>query len=260
MLVLAESQDFDVGNQISCQVGVDGALSCWGLDFMVETGEAEGWRHNEPLEMEGTDWESVAIGFEYACGLRNAGELWCWGRNDFGQLGLGTTSELETATLVSDGWLSVEASDSFWACGIRDGGSPWCWGSNGYGARGDDPWDYDSDPSPKEVSDLPPVAHLALGSNHACAIDTDDALWCWKGDGLGLPDMPVHLSASGSFTAIPEPVQVDEADNWSRVATTHGHTCALSSEASLWCFGQNDVGQIGDGAGYRDVPAPVLSP
>src|SRR4029079_9700588 len=86
----------------------------------------------------GTSWASIAAGYDHTCATRSDGSLWCWGRNFYGQLGDGTTTDRSVPNRVglASNWASVAAGEAF-TCATRTDGSIWCWGYNQLGQLGD---------------------------------------------------------------------------------------------------------------------------
>jgi len=141
------------------------------------------------------------------------------------------------ATTPGD-WTAISAGNAF-TCGLREGGRLWCWGFNRFGQVGAGMPEAEVT-TPRQVLPSTSWKAVAAGGNHACAIQSDDTLWCWGGnfDGqLGI----------GSTVSKREPVQVTGGGAWDRVAAGGDHACAFKTDGSLWCWGRNEVGQLGDG-------------
>jgi alpha-tubulin suppressor-like RCC1 family protein len=94
---------------------------------------------------------------------------------------------------------------------------------------------------------------VANGHEHACATRTDGTLWCWGGNAYG-------QLGSGDRTDSPNPIrETGAATTWSALSAGLTATCAMKSDAGLWCWGDNTYGQLGDGYGWRDTPTQVLA-
>jgi alpha-tubulin suppressor-like RCC1 family protein len=136
-----------------------------------------------------------------------------------------------------------------YACARRTDGTAWCWGSNengqlGLGSTGA------SNPLPQQVTDLGnTVIELAVGYNHACALKADHTVWCWGANNLGqLGDGTIGGLACAIGTCLPKPQQVSALGSTvARIKTGAFHTCAHLQDGSMWCWGQNNEGQVGDG-------------
>ncbi len=197
----------------------------------------------------------VAAGDEHACAIRD-GDLFCWGLNAKGQTGGGAAAQLTPNRLgVGSRWQEVVAgSDS--SCALRGDGQVWCWGDNAAGQLGTS--DLIGSPSPRQVLLARGAKSLSLKFKHACAVLDDGSLWCWGDNFEG-------QLGQGGFPpgqAEPSPKQVSiSGRSWLSVATGQGHTCAIASDRSLWCWGRNTDSELGVGpiSGQLRTPAQVGS-
>src|SRR6478609_365846 len=89
---------------------------------------------NAPRHPIGHVWQVVSTGFSHTCGIRTDATLWCWGDNEYGQLGLGDQKDRWVPRRVGTGWVDVTAGGH--SCGIRTDATLWCWGYNGSGQLG----------------------------------------------------------------------------------------------------------------------------
>lgn len=200
-----------------------------------------------------SEWGSLAIGPYHGCGVRGDGTLWCWGRNDQGQLGVGSrVASPAPAQVGSDAnWVQAAAGSSF-TCAIRREGSLWCWGQNAGGQLGIG----NVQPSavPVRAGGGATWRAVAAGESHACGVQADGSLWCWGSNGFG------QLGIGTSTGNAASPVRAGTGTAWREVSCGAHHTCALDTAQHLWCWGRNDAGQVGDGSGAGVRPSPVEIP
>jgi alpha-tubulin suppressor-like RCC1 family protein len=185
------------------------------------------------------------LGGYHSCGLKAGGSLWCWGYNDFGQLGLGDWTSHTTPTQVgtSIDWSTIILG-GYHSCGIKDDGSALCWGYNGYGQLGlGDSGDGTERDTPTQVGTGADWSALTLGTYHSCGIKNDGSALCWGYNEYG----QLGLSDSGDGTERDTPTQVGTDANWSAIALGAVHSCGPKSDGSLWCWGYNEFGQLGLG-------------
>jgi alpha-tubulin suppressor-like RCC1 family protein len=189
-------------------------------------------------------WETMDARWTHSCAIRPNGTLWCWGVNADGELGDGTTERRLSPVQVGvdTDWMSVSVGLSH-TCGLRAGGKLWCWGKSTFvGAGQEDPA---QSLSPVAVAPDRSWKAVSSGSRSSCAIRSDDTLWCWGsnasgrlGDGTtGYPNETFRLS----------PAQVGDASDWRRISVGAGPVCGVRGNGTLWCWGINPFGQLGNG-------------
>jgi alpha-tubulin suppressor-like RCC1 family protein len=248
------------GQSSTCGRRAIGRLYCWGRDDkgQLGTGPGQGDRSTPGLVAGGiTDWTSVDVGYDAACGRRAIGRLYCWGSNRFGNLGNGTGSGRQSPTLVAGGftdWTMVSAGDDH-ACGLRANGQLRCWGGGAQGQRGD------GTTSPTRLT---PVlvngtgwTQVTAGFFHTCARRSTGRLYCW-GDNQ---NVQLGIGPSGSATR-PTPTQVaGGATDWQGVSAGYRSSCARTRSGRLFCWGLDFAGALGNGsAGSDNSPSEVYAP
>lgn len=190
---------------------------------------------------------AVASGGYHTCAV-SKGLVWCWGRNNYGQLGNGTTADSAYPVQAAGGLTNVAAivAGESHTCALTNG-VVYCWGWNDSGQVGDGTTATRS--SPVRVPNLSGVSAIAAGKQHTCAA-AGASVWCWGfnqygqlGDG-GTADrsVPWKISFSGNILGL---------------AAGFGHTCALIAGGTVRCWGWNAYGQLGDGT-TSDRSSPVV--
>ena len=230
----------------SCAIRT-GALHCWGDNEFGQLGIGEsgvGSKRTEPTVVATGDWRTIALGQSYSCGLRSGDELWCWGENDQGQLGLGDLLMRSTPAQVgSSRWKQVSAGTKH-ACGIRQDDTLWCWGRNSRGQLGLGTEQIQAR-APQEVGAT--WRWVACGHQHTLGVRSDGSLWGW---GTNAQD---QLGTGGG--EVNAPARVGQSSNWRSVATSDFHSCGIRDDNTLWCWGRNNEGQLGQ-ADLVDRPTP----
>jgi len=237
------------GGAHSCGIRTDGSLWCWGRNANGQLGDGTTANRTVPVPVSvGADWRAVAAGWRHTCGIRSDGTLWCWGLNTYGQLGDGTTANRSVPTKVGAAttWDTVAAGGNH-TCATRTDGTLWCWGSNGLGQLGDGATSNRT--SPTQVTPATDWIALAVGWSHSCGIRSNQTLWCWGGNSSG-------QVGDGTTTSRSTPTSIGSFGNWTHITAGGEHTCAISTTAgspwwvttrSLYCWGGNHSGQLGDG-------------
>jgi alpha-tubulin suppressor-like RCC1 family protein len=199
---------------------------------------------------------SVALGGDHTCAVKTDGSLWCWGNNGNGQLGDGYVHYPYSNTpfqIISSGVSSV-ALGSYHTCAIKQDGSLWCWGYNGYGQLGDGTFVQKSTPYP--VITPAGALSISVGGSHSCAIKTDGSLWCWGFNSSGR----LGNGESVGSSYLPSQVLPPMLSDVSFVSLGGEHSCAVKIDGSLWCWGRNNYGQLGDGTyTNRNTPFQIIS-
>jgi alpha-tubulin suppressor-like RCC1 family protein len=198
---------------------------------------------NDPMD--------VTAGGQHACAIFTDGGVWCWGRNEHGELGDETTTNRTQPVRVSvpAPALQVRAGGNNSTCALLADGTVWCWGTNGGGMLGLGTTDA-SVPSPTPLP-LTDIQEIAVGYTHACALDMDHRLFCWGANTL-------QQVGNGSSMNALSPVQV--AASVAKVSAGGFHGCAVKLDGSLACWGSNGSGQLGLGSSNTVVGVPTTTP
>ena len=228
----------------TCALAANGSVQCWGDNSNGELGVGSASARAAPVQVAGlgTGMQAVAAKGDFSCALTAAGAVRCWGNNNHGQLGDGTTLRRFspiTVTGLGSGVKAIAPGDSH-TCALTTAGAVRCWGNNSYGQLGDG----------TTTQRLTPVAVAGLGSgvraiasggNHTCAVTTAGAVFCWGeniagqlGDGTML-----HRDAPVLVTGLDSGVQA--------ISLGYYHSCALSTAGAVSCWGYAAVGSVGDG-------------
>lgn len=234
------------GSQVSCRIGADSGARCWGaLDF------DEPYLTNERLAIPGVRWRSISVGVRNLCGIDDAGAAWCLGQNETGALGNGsTTRSLSSPVRVAGGLVFSAISVGGHSCGIATDGAAWCWGQGNYGQLGND--SNQNSAVPVQVAGGLKFRSISAGLLHSCGVTTDGRAWCWGSNelaplGVGSRRMVVHV-----------PTAVAGTVRFEAIRAGYQHSCALAADGSVWCWGVNERGQLGDGSNIdRDTPVRV---
>jgi alpha-tubulin suppressor-like RCC1 family protein len=170
-----------------------------------------------------------------------APKLFTWGRNNSGQLGQNTTTDLSSPVQVGalTDWSQVSAGATHCAA-IKTNGSLWTWGDNYAGPLGQNTTTDLS--SPVQVGALTDWAQVSAGSRLCAAIKTNGALWTWGRNTNGQLGQNIAVATNRS-----SPVQVGALTDWAQVSTGSYFCAAVKTNGTLWSWGYNGFGQLGQG-------------
>jgi len=196
----------------------------------------------------------IALGRYHSCALTPSRKVFCWGYNDFGQLGLGDagTRFLPTEVTALGEGVQAIAAGGLTTCAINAGGRLFCWGRGGRGEIGDGA--FANRLVPTAVQGLgDAIEAVAVGGEHVCALNRLRRVYCWgRGDNGQIGD------ASLADRGLPVLVQGLSAGTRA-IATGSYHSCALDADGEAFCWGWNRNGQVGDGTTTdRTSRVPVL--
>jgi alpha-tubulin suppressor-like RCC1 family protein len=193
---------------------------------------------------------SVSAGYDHTCGVTAAGDAYCWGTNEHGQLGDGSTTNQLSPVLVSGGLSFIQVSAGLhYTCGLTAEGAAYCWGRNGIGQLGDGTTSERTAPVP--LSGGLSFTTIVAGTVHTCGVTTAGAAYCWGSNGFG-------EVGDGSTTHRLAPVAVAGGLSFVGVGVGNIHSCALTVGGAAYCWGLNETGQLGDGTNRQGLtPTPV---
>ena len=262
----------------TCVLMADASVKCWGDNVNGQIGDGGNTGsiatafNNAPAVAFAGPAASVVAGGRHSCALKTDGTVWCWGKNDYGQLGQPiSTAANGTPTQVAglSGVTSVSAGEVA-TCAAKTDGTVWCWGADGLGQLGVptaglptivitdpvtglptgqlDPYS----PTPKQVVGLTGVIAVDAGDNFACALKTDGSVACWGDNGNG--QLGRGTAGDSSTTA----ATVDGLDRVAGLTSGRAHACARKTSGTVFCWGANDSGQLGTGDGSPHWTPEVL--
>ncbi|MDQ7083525.1 MAG: hypothetical protein Q9M36_00685 [Sulfurovum sp.] len=191
------------------------------------------------------DWDTVSAGYFYATAIKNDGTLWSWGNNTFGQLGIEATTDKSLPSKIGTAttWKIVSAGNAH-TLAIKSDGTLWTWGWNvkwnGAGRLGDRRTI--NTLSPIQVGTAKTWKTVSAGNEHTLAIKSDGTLWTWGY--LGHGRLGVVDETRRNKTSL---IQVGSDSDWITVSGGYAQTLAIKSDGTLWAWGYNNYGQLGNG-------------
>jgi alpha-tubulin suppressor-like RCC1 family protein len=261
----------------------DGTLWAWGDNASGQLGDGTGApNRSTPFQIVVTGatgnfdshWVAISAGGSHSLALQADGTLWAWGDNSSGQLGsvgAGVNSPRQVSSLIlpsgnpgfNSSWVAIAAGLTH-SLALQANGTLWAWGSNFSGQLGNE-----DATLPNPPDQLVPVmvvnpgasfTAITAGDNHSVALKADGSLWSWGNNTYG--QLGNGANDSDPLNPVPHTTPVREstaANDWVAIAAGGSHTVALKTTESLWAWGKNASGQLGDGTTVnKNAPASLM--
>ena len=250
------------GRDHSCALPGERDLHCWGGGSRGQLGVAGTTGETSPI-LVGAGYRTVDAGGRqpsaaHTCAiLERTAELYCWGANDEGQLGLGVLGDRSTpARAVTSVELQEVSAGGEHTCALTRTGEIHCWGRNVYGQLGAGRSEASLSLPTRVAADVM-FEDVCAGDSHSCAIATDGSVHCWGQN----DDGQLGLGADRAAKSTPVRVAALAQATHRSIACGNFHTCALATTGVISCWGGNQFGNLGRGGGLADDadPAPIDS-
>jgi alpha-tubulin suppressor-like RCC1 family protein len=234
------------------------ALWVWGRNNYGQLGVNDTTTRSTPVTtlLGETNWKSISGGYANTGTLKTNGTLWNWGLNNSGELGgnnLTSRSTPVTTLLGGTNWKSISCATAY-AVALKTDGTLWTWGYTSFGQLGIN--------SAGNLSKSTPVTTLLGGTNwksiacvgyHVVATKTDGTLWAWGDNRNG------QLGVNDTTTRSTPVTTLLGGNNWKSIACGFSHTIALKTDGTLWSWGRNANGELGDNnTTTRSTPVTTL--
>ena len=235
-----------------CELTSIGAAFCWGDNTRGQIGDGTTTNRNAPTAVGGgLTFASLADGSaDHACGLTSTGVAYCWGSNDWGELGDGSTIERHAPVAVAGGLTFTQLSVSVAAtCGRTSAGALVCWGWSGYGLYGDGVQGTVRLTPTAVTAGGQTFASIALGAQHVCAVATGGTLFCWGNNDSG-------QLADGTNVTRTVPTALTDGRTYGSASVGGSYSCGVTTTGAAFCWGAGGSGQLGTGSSV-DVSTPT---
>lgn len=242
-------------NHHTCGITSSDKLKCWGHNYYGQIGDGSSKNNkSSPVEVDSSlKFKTVSAGVDHTCAVTTAGQMKCWGNNDLGQVGDGTT-QTRSAPIVIDSKTTYKtvSAGSRYTCGITTSDQIKCWGSDpsrivvGGNSVGQ--------PVPTLLDASNTYLDVSAGSEwRACARTLSNEIRCWGLTGVGdgteeLRRLPTKVDSSTKYMSV-------------QVSSSGATSCGITSTGKLKCWGWNNWGQLGLGDNaHRLAPVDIAEP
>jgi alpha-tubulin suppressor-like RCC1 family protein len=245
------------GDYHTCYLSSTGRAKCWGWNKFGQTGQPE-----SADRVIATDWVDlhgvvqVSAGGYHTCAVNVDHQVYCWGRNNMGQLGNGSTTDSSVPVLVrglEGARIYAVISGSLHTCAYEMKGRVWCWGSNRDGKLGAGIKDVFSSTPMLVLAPVEQVIGLSVGAIFTCAAGGTGQTWCWGDGSFG-------QTGNKIFTSSQLPQQITKTIPEVKLITSGWfHTCALSTNDEISCWGKNYEGELGNSSTVSRAETVTIS-
>lgn len=242
------------GGNSTLAIKSDGTLWGWGINNYGQLGDGTLINKKSPIQIgTETNWKNVSCGGTHSLAIKTDGTLWAWGLSSFGQLGdniPSTKSPIQIGT--EKNWKVISAGFEY-SLAIKTDGTLWNWGKiliyTTYDSQA-----YTSIISPTKVGTDSDWISVSAGDDHYVGLKADHSIRVWGGNRYG------QLGNGTIILGKLVPTAITSGNNIEKIAASKTHTLAIKTDGSLWAWGDNQFGQLGDGTTTsRSVPTIIGS-
>lgn len=241
------------GDHHSLALKKDGTVWAWGWDLFGQLGNGTG-TSNYPIKIDSLSGViAIAAGSYHSLALKNNGTMWAWGNNTSGELGIENNSQSnypqQVSGLSSVKSISGSSSNSY---AIKQDGTVWVWGGNTYNQLGNNTEAFST--HPRQVIGLSEVKEFTGGFQHSLALKNDGTVWTWGNNSAGQLG---NGAIDSNSIYVHQPTQVQGLSGVVSLTGGGTHTLAVKNDGTVWAWGYNFYGQLGNGTNTEFYTLPV---
>jgi alpha-tubulin suppressor-like RCC1 family protein len=219
----------------------NGTLWSWGYNNSGQLGDGSTTNSSVPIQI-GTDadWKIISSGYNSSYAIKNNGTLWAWGLNSYGQHGNGNTANSLIPRQIGSAtdWIAISVGD-YHVLALKSNGTLWAWGLNDIGQLGNG--NNTNSNIPTQIGTNADWASVRVGHDQSTAMKRDGSVWTWGFNIEGQLGDGTTVSKN-----VPTRITLTDIAKWP-ITMFSGHNFVLKNDGSLWSWGYNYYGQLGDG-------------
>jgi len=242
------------GHDVKTSVKTDGTLWTWGSNYRGQLGVNDIIDYSSPIQVPGTQWSKSFAGADKCAGIKTDGTLWVWGRNNYGGLGVNFVGDRSSPIQIpGTEWKQASAS-IYWMMGTKTDGTLWAWGRDQGGCLAQNNTTQRSSPTQIPGTEWVIGQTDIYNATSGAGVKTDGTLWVWGYNNIGMLGQNDNVSTYSSPRQIP-------GTQWStRIAISNDGMTCTKTDGTLWGWGQNLDGQLGQNEPDTGRSSPVQIP
>jgi alpha-tubulin suppressor-like RCC1 family protein len=260
---LSDVKAIAVGSSHNVALKNDGTVWAWGLNTSGQLGDSSTTNRSTAVQIKNlTNVIAVAAGSSHTVALKEDGTVWTCGFNNNGQLGDGTVANKSTIVqAINVEGIEAISAGCYHTVALKKGGTVWAWGSNQYGQLGD-ATNLNKSTAVQAVvegsANITDVKAVTTGYYHTIALKNDGTVWAWGYNTNG--QLGDGTTSSRNYAAQVTLEGYSEFTNVKEVAAGDNHNIVLKNDGTVWAWGNNQYGQLGDGTSTtKKFPVQVKS-
>lgn len=229
------------GAYFSCALTQTGRIYCWGRNQYSQLGDGTSVPHDGPIEIAAElDFVNLSLGAGHACALTRDGRVLCWGANHFGQ-----AAQPDMRTINVPSWVHIPdrvsqiSAGKLHTCAVTDYERVYCWGNNEYGQLGDETTI--TRRTPQVAGEELLLGSVTAGGMRTCGLSSAGRVYCWGDNTRG------SLGIDGAQPLYTLPTAAAGTLEFVEIQAGDAHTCGLTRNGYLLCWGRGQEGQLGEG-------------
>lgn len=238
------------GGEHSCAVSEAGEAYCWGRGVDGQLGNGTKENRSTPVQVIGDiAFEEISVGNNHSCALAVDGLAYCWGWNTYYERGNPTDQRPSEPVPVARAFrYRAITAGAHHNCALTLDSTAYCWGFNRFGQLGSG--NENTGAVPDVVLGDIKFAGISAGAWHTCGWTEQGVGYCWGKNDQG------QLGIGSDITAVNVPTLIAGPARFRQIDAGEAHTCGTGIDGTLWCWGSDAYGELGNGSVYiPGVPA-----